>query len=327
VNRPREKRGPFPPCFYAKHGAFWLVKANKWTRLGGDLPTALAEYGRLMSVRASSGMPKVIEDYYSRLPELADSTRDQYRYAADILKRKLAQFEPDQVKAKHVAAIKQSMKDTPNMANRVLSFLRQVFADLVESQAVDDNPCIGVKRLPEAKRKRLLSDDEWSAIHKAAGPRLRIIMELQYLTGQRISDVLKIRRNQITDEGIAFKQQKTGATLVVRWSPDLRATVEAAKALSGPALTLLRGKYGRAPDYRSVNLQWKTACEAAKVEDARLNDGRARSATVAKRQGKNAQALLGHTSSGNTARYLRDRDAPEVDGPSFRQALDVGRKR
>lgn len=321
MNRPRKAKGPYPPCFYQKHGAFYLVRANKWTRLGSDLSLALAEYGQLMQGAKLGGMPKAIEDFYAALPaRLSKSTKQQYRYAADVLKRKLQQFEPGEVKAKHVASIKQSMAETPNMANRVLSFLRQVCADLVERQIIDTNPCVGVARMAEAKRKRLLSDEEWAAIHEKAGPRLRVIMELQYLTGQRISDVLKIRKNQLTDEGVVFEQQKTGARLLVRWSPDLKRTVEAAKALGAdlpPTLTLMRGKYGKAPDYRSVLLQWNEACEAANVTDARLNDGRARSATTAKRQGKNAQALLGHTSSGNTARYLRDRETPEVDGPSF----------
>ena len=330
MNRPRKSKGPYPPCFYAKHGSFYVVRANKWTNLGRDLPLALAEYGRLMSAPKLGGMPKAIDGFYARLPAtLAASTRTQYRYAADVLKRKLAPFDAHEVKSKHVAKIKQDMAATPNMANRVLSFLRMVCADLVERQLIDSNPCVGVARLPEAKRTRLITDAEWHAIHAAAGPRLRVIMELQHLTGQRINDVLKIRRSQVTADGIVFKQQKTSAQLLIRWSPDLRAAVTAADALAEglPAtLTLLRGRWGGAPDYRSVARQWDDACTAAKVEDARLNDGRARSATAAKRQGKNAQALLGHTSAGNTARYLRDRETPEVDGPSISGSVSVGQK-
>lgn len=328
MNRPRKAKGPYPPCFYSKHGAFYLVRANKWTRLGTDLAASLAEYGRLVGEASKGGMPKMVEDFYGRLPKtLAATTRQQYRYAADTLKRKTAEFEPHDIKPKHVAAIKQSMAATPNMANRVMSFLSQVFADAVERQVMDSNPCVGIKRLPEARRERLLSDAEWRAIHKAAGPRLRIIMELQYLTGQRISDVLKIRRNQLTDEGIVFEQQKTGAKLLVRWSPDLRQTVERAKSMSAaPTLTLLRSASGKAPDYRSVSRQWVEACAKAGVNDARLNDGRAMAATTAKRQGKDATALLGHTTQAMTGRYLRGRDTPEVDGPSFRQPLDTRQK-
>lgn len=328
MNRPRKARGPYPPCFYFKHGAYWLVKANKWTRLGSDLGLALAEYARMVGSKKLGGMSALIDTTLKAItPRLAASTADQYTYAAEVLKRKLRQFEPHEVKAKHVFGIRDSLKSTPNMANRVLSFLRQVFDREVERQRLDSNPCVGVPRLPEAKRTRLLTDKEWRAIHDKAGPRLKVIMQLQYLTGQRIGDVLSIRRSQLTDDGIVFQQQKTGARLLVRWSPDLRAAVAAANALSSvQALTLLRGRDGGAPDYRSVADQWAKACAAAGVKDAKPNDGRAKSATETKRQGKSAQKLLGHTTEANTGRYLRDKEIPEAEGPSFRQGLDVGQK-
>lgn len=320
MNRPRKIKGPYPPCFYEKHGAFYLVKANKWTRLGSDLAVALAEYGRLIQAPKLKGMPKLIDDVLKHIePKLAQSTRAQYKYSGEVLKRKLAQFEPTEVKARHVAQIKQSLADTPNMANRVLSVLRQVFDYAVERQMIDANPCIGVPRLAEAKRQRLLSDDEWLAIYEKAGARLQVIMRLQYLTGQRIGDVLAIKRSQLTPEGIYFEQQKTGARLLVKWSPDLKAAVKAAKDLSGdvPSVTLLRSAKGGPPDYHSVSEQFARAAAAAGVTDARLNDSRAKSATVTKQQGKSARALLGHTSETMTARYLRDKEIPAVDGPTL----------
>lgn len=309
---------------YFKHGAYWLVKKGKWTRLGEDLAHALGEYAKTVET-PKGGMPDLIEKVYRHhCANLAQSTQAQYRQAADRLKKTFSSFSPQQVKSKHVAAMKVSLAETPNMCNRMISFLRVVFGYAVEWQLVDSNPCIGVRRHEEAKRERLISDDEWRAIHDQAGPRLRVIMELQLLTGQRIGDVLSIRRNQITDEGIVFKQQKTGAQVLVRWSRQLRATVAAAEALSAdkpPALTLLRGRYNGPPDYKSVLEQWHIAREAAGVKDALPNDGRAKSATTARAQGLNAQALLGHASPGMTARYLRDRSATEVRGPSIRTAL------
>jgi hypothetical protein len=59
------------------------------------------------------------------------------------------------------------------------------------------------------------------------------------------------------------------------------------------------------------------ACLAAGVEDADLRDLRPVAATEAKRQGLDPTALLGHTSQSMTKRYLRDKQTPVVDGPSF----------
>lgn len=329
VNRPRKSKGPFPPCFYQKHGAFYLVKANKWMRLGSDYGLALAEYARIMQTGETRGMPKLIDEVLAKVkPRLADSTAEQYAYAAKLLKKALAQFEPHEVKARHMAKIQDDLSSTPNMANRVISFARLIFVDAVKRQLVDSNPCVGIPRLPEEKRKRLISDKEWMAIYEQAGARLKVIMRLQYLTGQRIGDVLAIKRSQITDEGLFFRQQKTGAQLLVRWTPDLKAAIEEAKAITGdvPSLTLLRSRTGGPPDYRSVAEQFARAAEAAGVEDVRLNDGRAKAGTETKRQGKSARALLGHASETMTARYLRDKEIPEVEGPSFRQGLDIGQK-
>lgn len=327
--RARKRDRHLPPCVYYKHGAFWRVKAGKWVRLGTELPEALAEYARIVA-EPKGGMPALIDEAFAILrPEWADSTVRQYRYAANILKRKLAAFAPEQVKSRHVAAIKQSLRATPPMANRVLSFLRSTFAYAVEAQKVDSNPCVGIKPFKEVKRERLLTDPEWLSIFAAADDRLRHIMRVQWLTGQRIGDVLSIRRRQLLEAGIEFKQKKTGAKLTVKWSPDLRAAVADALALLGdtPTLTLFRGTTGKAPNYRSVHEQWTKACEVAGVEDARPNDQRAQSATEALKQGKDVTALLGHASPRMTKRYLRGRETPEVEGPSFRQALDVGQKR
>lgn len=47
----------------------------------------------------------------------------------------------------------------------------------------------------------------------------------------------------------------------------------------------------------------------------------------AKKQGKDPTALLGHRNQAMTARYLREKEVPLVQGPSIRQVLGVRRKR
>ncbi|HXQ23925.1 MAG TPA: tyrosine-type recombinase/integrase, partial [Candidatus Acidoferrales bacterium] len=169
---------------------------------------------------------------------------------------------------------------------------------------------------------RLISMDEYRAIYGHAGERLQVIMDLLIRTGQRVSDVLRIRRTDLTDEGIRFVQQKTGAKLVVPWTPELRAVVDRAKLLHGNirALTLLHNRRGKTPDYRTVALQWTKACEAAGVADAHIHDLRAVALTAARKQGLNATRLAGHSSPAMTERYLRDREEPLADGPSFGQS-------
>lgn len=308
-----------PPCVYLKHGSYWYVKRGKWTNLGQDEAGALKEHARLVA-EPPGGMAGLVDEALAFIKdEVKPSTFEQYLGVGRVIKRKLADFSPEQVKPVHVMGIKKSLKATPNYANRVMSVLRRIFDYALGEERIDSNPAIGITRYPEPKRTRLITIDEWIAIYWCAGSRLQAIMRLEYLTGQRIRDVLEIPLDRLTSRGIEFDQGKTGAKLTVRWSPDLRAAVEDAKALldGRPSLTLFRSAAGGSPDYRSVHEQWARACNLAGVEDARPNDQRAQSATATKKQGKNATALLGHTNERMTDRYLRDRDRPEAEGPHF----------
>lgn len=322
--RPRKQNKHLPPCVYLHHGAFWLVKSGKWERLGSELSTALAEYGRRFQPAVGT-MDTLIDNALESIKhKLKKNTWMQYQTASRKLKLMLADFSPEQVKAKDIAAVKLALAKTPNMANRCLSVLRQVFDYAVEQQLVDSNPALGIKRHLEQKRERLISQAEYARIYARAGPRLQIIMDLLFLTGQRVTDVLTIKRMDLRDEGIYFEQDKTGARLLVRWMPELQSVVKRANELSNvqSLIYLLQNRRRKAPDYSTIKLQWSIACKAAGVLDADLRDLRAMSGTAAEQQGMNPTALLGHTSAQMTKRYLRDKQVPEVDGPSFNRSKD-----
>ena len=319
MTRPRKTDRHLPACVYQRHGAFWYVQKGRWTRLGTDLPSALAEYARLRE-RPTGGMVALIDDALAHMrPKLAKSTAKQYEVAAKKLREILSEFAPEQVKPKHVAAIKVSLRSHPSMANRCLSVLRSVFALALEWQLVESNPCVGIKRHLEAKRDRYITDDELGAIRAAGSARFQVMVDLLYLTGQRVSDVLAIRLSDLTPEGIRFRQGKTGAKLLVAWTPELRAVVDRAKGLGGNirALTLLYTRRGGIPAYRTVRDQWEAACRAAGVQGAHIHDIRAKALTDAKRQGLDPTALAGHASAAMTERYIRARETPVVHGPGF----------
>jgi len=318
--RPRKKDRHLPQCMQHRHGAYFFVKRGKWERLSADYAEALQEYA-LRVATGDGGMAELIDRVYNHIkPGLAKSTQDQYDVARRKLKPILQEFSPEQVRPKHVAAIKVHFADTPNMANRMLSFLRVVFAHAVEWQVVESNPCIGIKRHKEARRRRLITDDEFATI-RAASPHkaLPIIMDLCFLTGQRIGDVLAIRNTDITPAGIAFEQQKTDARLLVRMTPEIDAVIAAARA-SHPKTGdwLLYTRNGTPYSYGTIKDAFDRAKEAAQINDVTLHDIRAMSLTRINKEGGNAQALGGHTDPRMTQRYIRDKETPEVSGPAIR---------
>lgn len=311
--RPRKKDRHLPACMYQKHGAYYLVRKGKWKRLGTDFQASLAEYAKLLDKGSQGGMPKLIDDALEHMrnrvkPKLKPNTIKQYEAACDQLKEAFADFEPRDVLQRHVVALKMHGADTPNMSNRVISVLRAVFTFALEQQLVDSNPCIGVRRHPEHKRDRYITHGEFEAICAKSSDNMRVIYEMCYLTGQRIGDVLAIRLADISADGIAFKQEKTSAKLIVQMTPDLEALVARVKALPRKirGLTLFCSPRGGKPvHYSSVKDAFAISCQKAGVEDATLHDLRAKSLSDTDDQGNNAQKLGGHTDAKMTARYLR----------------------
>jgi integrase len=325
MNRPRKNKTDLPPCVFFKHGAHWYVKRGKWKRLPekgpSTLSAALEAYASIIEA-PRGGMDKLIDDAFDAMrPGLKPNSIKAYTLAARRLKEILAEFAPDQVRGKHVAAIKKSMAKKPGMANQVISFGKQVFAYALEEEVpgVENNPFVGIRRHRQKARDRLISAEEYTAVYAHANDRLQIVMDLCRLTGQRITAVLRIRRIDLLPEGIRFPQHKTEAKRTVKWNAELRAVVDRAKTLHGnlTALTLIHNRRGKVPAYQTVREQWTKACRAAGIENAHLHDLRAVAATTAKRQGKNATELLAHTTAAQTQRYLRGREEVLVEGPSF----------
>lgn len=320
MNRPRVKDKHLPRNVYFRHGAYYYVKGGKWTRIGSTLKEALNRYAGLYETKEGSMPALIAKALPSILANVKPNTAKQYEIAARKLAKHFAEYEPQEVTQADVnKMMKEHYADTPNMGNRVLSLLRSVFQYALDLHYVTANPCVGIKRHREVKRDRLLSIDELAAIYQKAVPRLRVIIDLLLRTGQRVGDVLAIKRADLLSEGIQFRQQKTGAKVIVAWNDELREVVERAKGLHGNirALTLLHNRKGKIPDYRTVRWQWDRACELAGVTDAHLHDLRAMAATWARKQGQNPTALLGHTNVIQTDRYLRDREATVAEAPSF----------
>lgn len=113
--------------------------------------------------------------------------------------------------------------------------------------------------------------------------------------------------------------------IIVRWAPQLRATVARAKLLYGNARakTLIHTRKGTPLAYQTAYDQFIQACEKAGVEDTTPHDIRVMALTAVKNQysKKAAQMLAAHSDEKTTDIYLRDREVPIVDGPVMTRVL------
>lgn len=315
--RPRKKQRNLPQCMYLKHGKYYLVKANKWSLLGATLEEALLAYAREQSPEKMM-MPELINKVVAQISTTAkQSTIKQYQSIASQLCAIFVEFSPSQVNSRHIAELKQSYSDRPSQGNQALSLIKQVFQFALEWGLVNSNPVIGIRRHKESARTRYITDDEFHALLDNADLELRTIMTLCFLTGQRINDVLSIKKADISEDGIQFVQQKTGQRVFLAMSNDIKQTLEVIPPSKG--LLLLANKQGEPLNYKTIQARFMRLTKRLNIEDVHLHDIRAKSLTEANRQGKNAQALGGHATESMTQRYIRSRDTITAEPPSIRQ--------
>jgi integrase len=205
-------------------------------------------------------------------------------------------------------------------ANRECALLSHVFAKAMRWGVLTANPCRGVQKHTEKPRTRYITDDELERCKALAGEPIATMMEFAYLTAMRQGDMLALTEANMTDEGIAHAQSKTGKRLLIEWTPELRAVVERAKAvrttLRARTSTCLfptrQGARLKESGLRSIWMRIQRAWGEAGNERFHWHDIRAKALTDADRQGLNAQALAGHASRAMTERYIKAREFERV---------------
>ena len=93
------------------------------------------------------------------------------------------------------------------------------------------NPCAGI-RGTKAHRERYVTHEELTAVLDRADPTLAGFLELCYMTGQRPSDVLKMRRQDVQDGYLRVAQHKTGTKVRIAVVGTLAAVL--ARLAEGP---------------------------------------------------------------------------------------------
>lgn len=333
VARPRKKNLELPSGYQYRHSGYHFVEKGKWKKVAETLAGCLEHARkRAESPEGIGRMPVLIDKVLPLIKKgalrtkkkgipLSSGTCSQYDSAAKQLRATFRHMNPDQITAADVWDLLDDLTETPVAANTCISLLRQIMSYAVRTRLIPSNPALEVGRAFVAKRTRLISWQEYKAIYAKATPHLQVIMDLLYLTGQRVMDVLTIKHADLREEGIYFEQDKTEARLVVAWTQELRGVVQ--RVQSTPrhikASTLLHNRKGRVLDYDAVLGLWTKACDDACVDDAQMRDLRAMSLTRVKQEHgkKAAQAVGGHATEQMTETYLRDREVPVVQGPTF----------
>lgn len=95
-------------------------------------------------------------------------------------------------------------------ANREIALFSHVWNMAREwGYTAKENPVKGVRKNKETPRDFYADDAVWAAVYAEACVELQFAMDLDYLTGQRPADVLKMKFSDIKDGALEVQQNKT----------------------------------------------------------------------------------------------------------------------
>ncbi len=170
------------------------------------------------------------------VPELKPASRPEYvRIIENRLQHHFGHMMPGELDPSHVAQYLEMRKreGAPVGGNRERAVLGSIMGWAMRFGWVRSNPCHGVRRNRERPSRRYVTDAELRAVLDRAPPALTDLLAVAYLTGLRQTDLLALRKDQVTSKGVALRQSKDGKPVEVAWSPALRYFVERATGRSG----------------------------------------------------------------------------------------------
>lgn len=188
--------------------------------LGTDLAAAKRKWAELECApipEDASLMAYVFAKYEQDImPMKAASTQ---RVDRNYLRQLRAAFDNapiDAIKPSDIAKYRDARR-AKTSANREITLLSHIFNMAREWGFTNrENPCRGVRKNKETPRGYYAEDDVWDAVYGNAVQELRDAMDLNYLTGQRPSDVLKMTTHDIRNDELRVRQNKGGRLLRIR---------------------------------------------------------------------------------------------------------------
>lgn len=330
----RRQRGK--PVYFVK---LRIEGKQRWLTIGTHgspwtAQTARAEAKRLIGSIAGGNDPATVRDLKRREPTLTDvldrylkeyvSVHNKASTAAEIEKHVENDLKPE-FGTTRIGAVGRSdivrwhatYSDRPYYGNRALAYLRKALSLASKDWELrPDNPALGVKMFPEAKRERFFNETELKRVGAALieleaegeTPGAIRAIRLLALTGMRLGEVRSLEWVWLQpDQGcflIPDKAAKAGARAVALG----QAALDYLAGLEKNSLFVCYGADPRGPLSEGAFYRlWRLVKARAKLADARPHDFRHTMGTYSAQTGANAfqvRDILGHKTLAMTGRYV-----------------------
>jgi integrase len=161
---------------------------------------------------------------------LAAGTRAEYRRHMKTIEAIVGGFPVAQITMQHVAKVRDKFQATPAKANGVSRMFSRLLGYAVAPLGwIASNPCQRLKLMKVGSGQAPLLEAEIARFRdkNPIGTPARLAFEICLATALRISDIVKVTRDQLREMLIATVSQKTGILTVAMPTAELRAAFEA----------------------------------------------------------------------------------------------------
>lgn len=299
----------------ASHGA----KIEDVRRLASDFESRmnidplydpLLEREKAKQAQSELTFHQLFTDYLDEIKSKKSHDKIKQIYKTNIQKalgnKKISMIEKvDIVKLK-----REISKRAPYVANSVLTYIRSAFNFAIESDLVEKNPCVRIKKHEDVERDRILSSTELKRVFAILNELSKnkrnhqsvAFIKLLIFTGARVSEIANMRFKDIKDRIVRLSQHKTdhlGNDKIIYLNDHTLSIINSLKRTHNKAEIV---------GIKSPRHLWNSIRKQADIEDVRLHDLRhtyisfgINSRTISFDEMKD---LVGHKDAKSTQRYL-----------------------
>jgi integrase len=205
-------------------------------------------------------------------------------------------------------------------ATRTVGLLGGIFTYAIDCGLIEVSPVVGIKRFPDCKRTRYLSQKELAGLGEALRQARADgenefgidIIKLLIFTGARRGEIEGLRWDEVDFQSgyLKLKDSKTGQKMIPLNAGALQVLSEQKQIDGTPYVFPAHRGDGV---YEGTPKVWKRVKEISGLNDVRMHDLRHSFASVAVSGGASLPiigALLGHKDSATTQRYAHLSDDP-----------------
>jgi integrase len=242
----------------------------------------------------------------------AETTKQNYRRVLDQLRQSYGTGLLRDLEPRHVRKIRNEIAaGSTTAADLAMSLISALWEFATEQLGLelDAAPTHGIKRVHKVAHEH----EPWppeliERFLREARPSLRMAAKLALYTGQRRSDLVKMKWSQFDGEYIEVRQQKTGALLSIPCHKALRNELESVPRV---AETILIGERGRPLTGKSLSALVRHALREMGVNGYAIHGLRKNAAVALADAGCEVfeiAAITGHLSLEMVAHYAKRRD-------------------